>query len=389
MHHKLTTKPIVLHYLYRDDFGGGPKALWSTSRHLSDVSETHIAYKGTGRLSQFIDAQENNNTHQLPNVPDWLFFLDAYFFARLVRKIKPHIIFVYGQRGGVTSAIASLGAHNTIRVYICTFVSLYESWNLSLLVRNYIAEKITLKRHNKIVCTSEGNIRLLTHLGLVADRYKVHLIPNTVESNLAPIITSINLSIWKNNNSIKFLYLGRLVPGKRVDWLLKAWCFAINTGMDGAELAIVGDGSELANLRELAAQLNIQKTVQFVPQVADPRGLLFSCDVLVFPSQYEGHAFVPIEALAAGKPVIAMDADGVRESLDDAIEGYICPLGDWKMFGEKIVLMALNPYLRQRMGENALSRSRKSLPAQSRIAFQCLIAEILQEQENVRLGRNL
>ena len=373
----MNSKPKVLHYLYRDDFGGGPKTLWTVSRYLSDLASTYIIYKGSGNLARLTNENETSKIYKTPNLPDFLFFLDAYFLYRAINKVKPDILFVYGQRGGVTSAIASFFSNHVTRVYICTFVSLYESSNLFLLLRNYVAEKLTLSRHKKIVFTSEGNIRYFTHLGLISDRFKIHLIPNEIEPSSSLQVKNLDSLVWKNNKSIKFLYLGRLVPGKKVDWLLKAWRFAIDAGLENSELSVVGSGPDLLALQDLASKLSIQDTVQFVSHVEDPRWLLASCDVLAFPSQYEGHALVPIEALAAGKPLITMDADGVRESFTDAVEGFCCPLGDWKYFGQKIALLAQDHQLRRQMGENAHRRATYSSQGASRSKYRKLFTEII------------
>jgi len=115
-----------------------------------------------------------------------------------------------------------------------------------------------------------------------------------------------------------FLVVSRLVASKKVDIVVEV-CSKLKL-----PLKVVGAGRELQALKELAEQLTInnsQVTVEFMGEVTDEElvGLYQNCKAVIFPAQEEDFGLVPVEAMAAGKPVIANAQGGVLETVIDAI----------------------------------------------------------------------
>lgn len=102
-----------------------------------------------------------------------------------------------------------------------------------------------------------------------------------------------------------FLYAGALVPYKKPDLVVKAF------NELGEKLWIVGSGPEKARLQKLAGP-----NIEFVSGVSDLELADYyrRCRALVFPGK-EDFGMIPIEALAAGRPVIGLFAGALRESL--------------------------------------------------------------------------
>jgi len=108
-----------------------------------------------------------------------------------------------------------------------------------------------------------------------------------------------------------YLVLGELMPHKRVDVAVRAF------NRLGLPLVVVGDGPEARRLRRIAGP-----TIRFAGRVSDPRvaELLRSCRALVVTATEE-FGIAAVEALASGRPVIALDDGGVRETLLDGETG--------------------------------------------------------------------
>src|SRR5262249_40187440 len=102
-----------------------------------------------------------------------------------------------------------------------------------------------------------------------------------------------------------YLVVSELVPYKRIVDAVK--CFT----RTGRRLKIVGGGPEYSRLRSLAGH-----TVEFCGRVSDPdlKELYAHCRAVLLPGE-EDFGIVPVEALASGKPVIALGRGGVLESV--------------------------------------------------------------------------
>lgn len=105
--------------------------------------------------------------------------------------------------------------------------------------------------------------------------------------------------------------IGALEARKRQGMLIKALKPLLAT--DEFTLVIVGEGRERSALERLAARSGIANQVLFLGQVEDVDGLLAAADLLVHTSSVEGVPQVVIQALAAGKPVVATEVTGLRE----------------------------------------------------------------------------
>jgi glycosyltransferase involved in cell wall biosynthesis len=106
-------------------------------------------------------------------------------------------------------------------------------------------------------------------------------------------------------------WVGRLVPVKRVDVLLRAAASIVTRGLcPTLRVIIVGDGPLMRELVALAESLGISSIVDFVGHVDNPVPYLAQMDVFVFPSQNEGAGNVLNEAMAGGLPVVVMEDGG-------------------------------------------------------------------------------
>jgi starch synthase len=155
------------------------------------------------------------------------------------------------------------------------------------------------------------------------------LIENHVPAHKITVIPfGVDLSAFRpvprpdTSRPIRFIFLGALGVRKGLPVLLEAWRSLASLG---AELWLVG--SVKARHAHLIPALKGLRQIGKVPHEELP-ALLSQCDVLVFPSYFEGLAQVQLEALAAGLPIIATNASGATDLIADGREGYIIPVGD-------------------------------------------------------------
>lgn len=111
----------------------------------------------------------------------------------------------------------------------------------------------------------------------------------------------------------QYLFLGQLVGYKRADIAVEA------CSRTGRQLLVVGDGPQFKALRAMAGP-----TVRFAGRLEQDalRPLLQQCRALLFPAD-EDFGIVPVEAMAAGRPVIAYGGGGVLETVVDGVTGLL------------------------------------------------------------------
>lgn len=121
-----------------------------------------------------------------------------------------------------------------------------------------------------------------------------------------------------------FLVVSRLIPYKRIDIAVEA------AGLAGVSLVVIGSGSQLKELRELA-----QDNVIFIDQADDKTvsAYMQHAEAFIFPGE-EDFGITPVEAMSAGVPVIGYDKAGVQETVSDAKHGILVPRQSAAMFAE-------------------------------------------------------
>ena len=102
-------------------------------------------------------------------------------------------------------------------------------------------------------------------------------------------------------DEVLLAFVGRLVPIKRVDLVLRAVAAARSEGVP-IRLMIVGDGPERASLEQLARRLGIDDVVRFLGYLPETSAAAAAADIAILASDNEGTPVALIEAAAAGRP---------------------------------------------------------------------------------------
>ncbi|MHB9111521.1 MAG: glycosyltransferase [Thermoleophilia bacterium] len=148
--------------------------------------------------------------------------------------------------------------------------------------------------------------------------------------------------------------IGRLAPYKGQNVLIEAIAQAADQGIE-LQTYIVGDVySERygyrEELRSQAAQLGLAEKVHFTGFVEDVLPFLEKCNMFILSStRPEGLGIVLLEAMAAGRAVIATDGGGAREIVAHNIDGLLVPPGDSGLMAKAIVRLARDTEARHRL----------------------------------------
>ncbi len=147
-------------------------------------------------------------------------------------------------------------------------------------------------------------------------------------------------------------FLGRFDPIKRIPDLIRALLLAD----PGLRLSLFGDGPDRPRIISMIDRLNLNQRVTLHGMVRTPQAALDRIDLLALPSEAEGMPMVLIEAMAAGLPIVATDAPGIRDVITHEQTGLLVPIASPQSLAAAITRLSADPALRQRLIANALQK---------------------------------
>jgi len=158
-------------------------------------------------------------------------------------------------------------------------------------------------------------------------------------------------------------FIGRLVREKGVEELFEAMGQVIKE-IPETKLLVVGETLEsdrdqrmTQRLQELMQRNNLGEAITFAGFREDIPELLAIMNLFVLPSHREGMPQTILEAMAAGKPVVATNIRGCREEVVDGVTGLLVPIGDSAALAEAILKILSDEDLARRMGDNGQKRA--------------------------------
>jgi glycosyltransferase involved in cell wall biosynthesis len=228
---------------------------------------------------------------------------------------------------------------------------------------------IPIKQTKKVIVPSLYLQRIVEGWGIPSD--KISVVYNAVEITEAK--SPIALPFFEGKTIIT---VGRLVPWKGLEALIKTMLHFPQT-----RLVVIGEGALKSNLKELVQRLNVADQVLFMGSL--PQKQVFAClkqaDVFILNSSYEGLPHVVLEAMTAGIPVIATNAGGTQEVVEDCKTGLLIPVGDELALKAAIEKIFNQPDLTQILVSNA------SEYVQSRFSNFNMIAQVEKVLSNVNI----
>jgi glycosyltransferase involved in cell wall biosynthesis len=214
--------------------------------------------------------------------------------------------------------------------------------------RSYLEIERRLAKYTDVLLAVSPEIRdSLLDLG-IGRPDQVHVVP--VGLDLSPYISAgaatgaFRAELGVGADTPLVGSVGRLVPIKDHTTLLGAieW-------LPSVHLAIVGDGELRYQLQAESAVRGLTDRVHFVGWRRDLPIVLSDLDAVVLTSRNEGTPVALIEALAAGRPVVATDVGGVRHVVANGTTGLLAPAGDGRAIAERIATLLADPALAARL----------------------------------------
>lgn len=174
---------------------------------------------------------------------------------------------------------------------------------------------------------------------------------------------------------VVLVHHGILHPNKGNDLILRALA-RVRGDIPNIRYLLVGNGTEFARLQQLTAELGLQEIVTltgWLPKPDDVNVALNAGDIgLVMRVGQQSDDFHMTGALvhnmAVGLPILAARLGGVSEVVQDGREGFLFAPDRMEEFDRRLVQLARDPELRQRMGQAALAQARESFDMEKVVA---------------------
>ena len=243
------------------------------------------------------------------------------------------------------------------RIPLLCFIHGEDIETASLSREHSLLVKAVLKRSTLLVCNSENTAQLVTQQwGIQSNKVKV-LSPGVDSSRFVPAAANeaeISRLGWHGRQVI--LTVGRLQKRKGHDRLLQALP-KIVAALPDVLYVVIGDGEEKPCLQSLVSELNLTNHVSFLSEVSDEVMLSCyqQCTLFILPNRtvgkdIEGFGMVLVEAQACGKPVVAGDSGGTRETMLDGQTGYIIDCTNTDTISDTLINLLDDQQLLDSMG---------------------------------------
>jgi glycosyltransferase involved in cell wall biosynthesis len=171
--------------------------------------------------------------------------------------------------------------------------------------------------------------------------------------------------------------VGRLTEQKGHAYLLRAWAL-VTAARPEARLVVVGDGPLRERLATLARALGVFDAVRFTGWRRDATEIVEAADAYAHPSLWEGFGLALLEAMAAGKPVVASRVSTIPEIVVDGETGWLVAPRDGPAMARSLLKLLNDPVGAHRMGQTGCRRVLTCFDAERMVrATEAVYEEIL------------
>ncbi len=308
-----------------------------TRRHIVDLCaglasrgvEAHLV-ASTSRQADFaadLERLESGGTRvtRLPMVRELAPRGDARHLRALTRILeseRPDVLHTHSSKAGALGRLAALLAGHAAVVHTPhTYAFLFDAMFSAPKRRLYFEiERALSGSTRRIVAVGESEAATIRGSG-VCDPGIVRVVRNGIDLAAHAGATPLSRAeLGVPEGAPLLLVAGLFNAAKGQDLALRALAAP---ACRGAHLLFAGHGEMEGQLRHMSTRLGLEARVHFLGWRSDLPRLLRTCDWLILPSRWEALPYVVLEALAAGKPVVATPVDGARELLSTSDAGVL------------------------------------------------------------------
>jgi len=215
--------------------------------------------------------------------------------------------------------------------------------------------RLLFNRASAVVAVSEETAAILRDVFGVR-RDKLHVIINGIDTAAADQASAVASAIPPGRPVL--CTVGRLAAQKNQAVFLPVLTELLARGLSPV-LVVAGDGELRSALEAARDAVGLTGRMLFLGQRDDVAAVIAASDVFVLPSLYEGTSLALLEAMAAGKPIVASDVPGNRDILRDGETALLCPPDAPDVLAGAIARLVAEPALAAALGAAARAEARE------------------------------
>jgi glycosyltransferase involved in cell wall biosynthesis len=342
----------VLHIITNLGIGGAERLVVSAARGLPrDRFESVICcLTDRGPLAREVEA-DGVTVHCVNAYPG---LSNPLAFTRLVSiigSVQPTIVHTHLQAPNLYGRLAACLVR--VPIVIATEHNVYTGK-----ARRYIAVERMLARLTSALVAVSSEVQQFLGRQLRLPLARIQVIRNGVAAPQPTTegVAALTARIGAVPTQLRLATIASLTSKKGHDVLLRALALLAGRGLCVAAV-FAGDGPERARLELIAAELKLRDSVHFLGAVSNPADVLAATDIFVLPSLVEGLPLALLEAMRAGKPIVATSVGGIPEAVTSGINGLLVAAADDVALADAIAILAASPQQRAELGDRARARA--------------------------------
>jgi glycosyltransferase involved in cell wall biosynthesis len=381
----------VMQIITKLELGGAQKIAISTAEKLN--REKYNVF--------FVSGNEGILVEKIKEIPDIKVYLmkelkreinpfyDILCLIKLVKIIKENkidIVHTHSSKAGILGRIAAKFANTPIIVHTIHGFPFHNYQNLVINRLFTMLERIAGKFTDALIAVSNSDIKkgIEKKIGKKDKFFLVRPGINIQDFNKNVDIKRKKMEIGVNLNSKIVGMIGCFKPQKSpLDFIKIAKI--VSEKYKDVEFVLIGDGKLRKKIEKMIYFLNLQDKIHLLGWRYDVNELIHTFDIFVLTSLWEGLPLVYLEAMAAGKPIVASNVDSAEEVINEGENGYLFPVKDVEKAAEKILYLLNNPEICKNMGQTGKNKLTYEFDEDNMIKK---LEEIYGELENKKIARS-
>jgi glycosyltransferase involved in cell wall biosynthesis len=232
-------------------------------------------------------------------------------YCQIIHTIQPHVVFTYTVKPNVYGGIACRKYHIPYVANVTGLGTAIENGGLLQKI-TLLLYKIGLKNAQKVFFQNKENRDFMVRHGMVAGNYDV------LPGSGVNIQEHYYVDYPVDDGGMIFLTIGRIMKDKGIDEILSA-AETLRKEYPNCRLRLIGGFDE--QYEEKVKKFQSRGVIEYIGQQKDIHPFLAESHAVIHASYHEGMSNVLLESAATGRPVIASDIPGCRETYEEGITG--------------------------------------------------------------------